>query len=157
MQQKYFRDRMADLMGYLVETVNNTKKYRCPSWLVYDQNFCQLMATRKDEVWMNMDAGIYAQCFVGQHKSVEAWCKTCQLIKHNTSSCPVATYGNGRPPSQRADGGAEPKRSSTISKNFNMKDYKFNNNCYRRHTCSECLGPHPIFKCPNIKDISPAQ
>ena len=38
--------RMADLMAYMVETANNAKKYRWPSWLVYDQNFRQQMAAR---------------------------------------------------------------------------------------------------------------
>ena len=51
--------KVADLMAYMIETANNAKKYCWPSWLVYDQNFHQIMAAKKDEVWAKTDAGIF--------------------------------------------------------------------------------------------------
>ena len=145
--------RMADLMAYMVETANNVKKYRWPSWLVYDQNFRQQMAARKDEVWAKTDVGIYAQCFMNQSKSSEAWCRACQSIEHNSSSCPLATVSQMNRLNQRQELTAEQKRPAvTICKNFNSKGCKFNSNCYRRHVCLECQGAHPKSKCPNLSN-----
>lgn len=141
--------RAADLMAYMMETASNAKKYRWPSWLVYDQNFRQLMAARKYEVWAKIDAGIYAQCFTNQNKHIEVWCRGCQSIEHNSSNCPlgnIRTYQN-----PRSETGTEPpvKRSSTICRNFNTNGCKFNTSCYRHHVCLECQGAHLKSKCPN--------
>ena len=52
--------RAANLMGYLVNMVSNAKKLKWSMWLVYDQNFRQLMAYRQDLVWSKTDPVIYA-------------------------------------------------------------------------------------------------
>lgn len=41
-------ERAVDLMAYFYSTANNARKYRWPLWLVYDQNFRQLMADTQD-------------------------------------------------------------------------------------------------------------
>lgn len=142
--------RAADLMAYLIQTVNNAKKFKWPAWLVYDQNFRQLMADKQDLVWSKPDPGIFAQCFLNMGKSAEAWCKQCHSVEHTSASCPLAPPHNNRSSMARTAEGPD-KLSATICRNYNSKEKgcKWRSNCYRRHLCSECSGPHPKFKCPS--------
>ena len=145
--------RAADLMAYLVETANNAKRYRWPSWLVYDQNFRQ-PSGRKDEVWAKTDLGIFTKCFTDQRKSGEAWCKECRSIKHSSADCPMASHLPITRQEQYRTPGPECKRAATICKIFNTKGSRFASNCYRHHVCPECHGNHPKTKCPNMANSS---
>lgn len=51
---------MPDLMAYQSLIAKASLKYKWPSWLVYDQNFCQEAAGNPSQ------ESIYAQCFTGQ-------------------------------------------------------------------------------------------
>ena len=75
-------DRVANLMAYFFMTANNANKYKWPSWLVYDQNFRQLMANTQDKVWAKTNVGIFAQCFIHAQRASESWCRTCHSIDH---------------------------------------------------------------------------
>ena len=146
--------RAADLMAYPVETANNSKRYRWPSWLVYDQNFHQRMAGRKDEVWAKTDPGIFTKCFTDQCKSGEAWCKECWSIEHSSADCPLASHLTIIRQEQYRTPGPEHKRAATICKNFNTKGCRFALNCYRHHVSMECQRNHPKTKYPNMANSS---
>ena len=112
-------DRAADLMAYFFMTANNANKYKWPSWLVYDQNFCQLMANTQDKVWAKTDVGIFAQCFIHAQRASESWCRTCHSIDHVAGQCPYAPpTGRARQESAPADN----RSRNTICKDFNTKD-----------------------------------
>ena len=148
-------ERAADLMAYLFSTANNARKYKWPSWLVYDQNFRQLMADSQDIRWAKTDASIFAQCFLNAQKSSEGWCKLCLSVDHTSSSCPITPpTGKGKPP----EGTASESKRGTICRDFNAKDKncKWGANCYRRHICADCRGAHPKFKCHSKKEDPPA-
>ena len=155
--------RAADLMAYFFATANNARKYKWPSWVVYDQNFRQIMAENQDTVWAKTIPALFTECFIHAQKSQESWCKRCHAIKHTTSECPYAVAANGQssigqsssrqyteaPPSEHNKG--------AICRDFNGakgKGCKWGANCYRHHICSECWGAHPKFKCPNRKQES---
>ena len=137
--------RASDLMAYFFMTANNARKYKWPSWLVYDQNFRQLMADTRDNVWAKTSPGIFTQCFTNAQKSQESWCRTCYSVEHTSGLCPIA------PPSGKARQDPSPAESkrNTICKDFNNKDKgcRWGANCFRRHICSICRGHHPKAKC----------
>ena len=53
-------EQASDLMAYFYSTASNACKYKWPSWLVYDQNFRQLMADTWDNLWAKTNASIFA-------------------------------------------------------------------------------------------------
>lgn len=146
-------DRATDLMAYFFATANNARKYKWPSWLVYDQNFRQLMADTQDNVWAKTNASIFAQCFINAQKSTDGWCRSCHSIDHVTNSCPHTPHTDSTRP------GTVPteSRRNTTCRDFNTKDKgcRWGANCYRRHICSECRGAHPKFRCSHKKEDAP--
>ena len=148
-------DRAADLMAYFFATANNARKYRWPSWVVYDQNFRQLMAETQDKVWAKTDPSFFTQCFIHAQKSQDSWCKHCHSIEHTAIECPYSSHG-GKPNPEASP--QEPKKGS-ICRDFNNakgKGCRWGANCYRRHVCSDCRGVHPRFKCPTKKTEPPS-
>ena len=84
-------DRAADLMAYLFATANNARKHRWPSWVVYDQNFRQLMAETQDKMWAKTDPSFFTRCFIHAQKSQDSWCRHCHSIEHTAIECPYIT------------------------------------------------------------------
>ena len=152
--------RAADLMAYFFATANNARKYKWPSWVVYDQNFRQIMAENQDTVWAKTIPALFTECFIHAQKSQESWCKRCHAIEHTTSECPYTTAASGQSSigqsSSRQYTEAPPSehKKGVICRDYNGakgKGCKWGANCYRHHICSECRGAHPKFKCPNRK------
>ena len=69
---------LGDLMGYQSLIARVSKKYKWPSWVIYDQNFRQEAASAPDQPLSKADPSLYAQCFTGQERSNENWCSKCQ-------------------------------------------------------------------------------
>lgn len=42
-----------------------SKKFKWPSWIIYDHNFHQKAADIRKKDWAKIDGGIYAQYFTG--------------------------------------------------------------------------------------------
>ena len=148
----------ADLMGYFFLMANNAKKFKWPSWLVYDQNFRQRMADTQDKAWAKTHSGLYASCFLHPQKVAEAWCKTRHGTDHVTSLCPLTPPSRGRTPQQQGAGNVNTGgKRNTICRDFNSKEKgcRWEANCFRRHVCSSCKGPHPLFKCRSKGDENP--
>ena len=59
-------ERLPDLMAYQPLIARASRKYRWPSWLVYDQNFRQEAAGNPELQWGSADLSMYTQCFTGQ-------------------------------------------------------------------------------------------
>ena len=78
----YQPDKLADLMGYQSLIARASKKFKWPSWLVYDQNFRQEAAGNTSLQWAKAEPSLYAQCFTGQEISKENWCSRCHGVDH---------------------------------------------------------------------------
>ncbi len=145
--------RLTDLLGYMSLTARNSKKYKWPSWIVYDQNFRQEAAGNASLTWAKADPSLYAQCFTGQEKATENWCSRCHSVDHQSYECPQAARkrpwnaGPGAQQAQQARG--SPRQSAEICQKFNKYngDCKFGNACRFWHACSKCKGPHPVTRC----------
>ena len=82
--------RIADLMGYQSLIARVSKKYRWPSWVVYDNIFGRKVAGNADQQWAKAEPSLYTQCCMGQEKTTENWCAKCQGLDHVTSDCPYS-------------------------------------------------------------------
>ena len=153
-------ERLPDLMAYQALIVRASKKYRWPSWLVYDQNFRQEAAGNRELLWAKADPSMYAQCFTCQELSGENWCSRCQGLDHTSASCPYQSrkrQWNALP----LEAGSQPPRGKArveqgrdqVCMKFNryQGDCWFGCECKFRHVCSACYGSHPVSKCRESK------
>ena len=145
--------RATNLIAYFFATKSNVRKYRWPSWLVYDHNFWQWMADTQDIVWAKTTPSIFTQCFINEQKSSDSWCRHCHSVDHPTVSCPHSPPLAR--PRQKASSQPQQKKGA-ICRDFNTKEKgcRWGANCYRKHICSECRGNHPRFRCPKKADTS---
>ena len=83
-------DKFMPLMAYMTDMAKNARKYKWPSWVVYDQNFRMHMATTSGMSWSSVNSAIYTQCFLNQEITrAELWCKIYHTIDHvSISSTP---------------------------------------------------------------------
>ena len=133
---KRYPEKAAALMAYMYEMAKNARKFKWPSWVIYDQNFRQKMATKPGLDWASIDSTVYAESFMHMNISpTESWCKTCQSIDHPSSACPVTP----RPPKRR-------RLTEIICRNYNTKGCSYNG-CRYAHKCSNCKGAHPASSC----------
>ena len=54
----HYPSKAADLAAYMFRTACHAKRFKWPSWVVYDQNFRQEMAGRPQESWAKVDSSI---------------------------------------------------------------------------------------------------
>ena len=146
---------LRDLMGYQSLIARASKKYKWPSWVVYDQNFRQEVAGAPDQVWAKADPSLYAQCFTGQEKNSENWCGRCQGLDHTSNECPYPprkrpwSGASGGGPNNPRGGAAGSGRSDQPCLKYNryQGDCRFGRDCRFQHVCSNCQGAHPVSRC----------
>ena len=81
-----------ELMAYQAVIARASRKFKWPSWIVYDQNFGQEAAGNPSQSWVKVEPSLYAQCFTGQEVQGEGWCTTCQGVDHSTADCPFQPW-----------------------------------------------------------------
>ena len=141
--------RLPELMAYQFDMAKYARKYRWPSWVIYDINYCREAVSRPALSWTEAagprEAKIFAQCFTAMAKDpTEAWCRTCQSLDHSTLGFPMTPrqkWPCREGESLRSSG------STQICYNYNTKGCTFER-CHRRHICLRCREHHPHFKCP---------
>ena len=138
-------ERLADLMGYQSLIARVSKKYKWPSWVIYDQNFRQEAIGNPDQPWAT---SLYMQCFTGQELS---WCTKCQGLDHSSADCP---YQTRKCPWSTVAGstGGTPRNSRNEQQpclNYNryQENCRFGRECHFQHVCSNCRGPYPVSRC----------
>lgn len=127
--------RLADLMGYQALIAKASKKFKWPSWVVYDQNFRQDAAGNPDLPWAKVDPSLYAQCFTGQEALRESWCSKCQGLDHQSAECPFAAR---KRPWGTGPGAANPpqaKSGSWSGQEVCQKYNRFNKDCRLGKVC----------------------
>ena len=82
-------DHISELMAYQLEIVKCVKKYKWPSWVIYNTNFRQA-ANTPGLSWASIEPGIYSQCFTNMPKDPsDVRCKTCHSLNHAMAQCPT--------------------------------------------------------------------
>ena len=137
-------EKFSPLMAYMTDMAKNARKYKWPSWVVYDQNFRMHMASTAGMNWSSVNSSIYTQCFLNQEITrAEPWCKNFQALDHVSVSCPSA------PRSAKRRRAAEPTNQNfgkPVCCNFNTKGCTYVG-CRYLHKCWHCKGPHPATAC----------
>ena len=143
--------RVPDLMAYSFATASNARRYKWPSWVVYDQNFCQLMAENQDLEWAKTNPSLFTQCFIHTQKAQDDWCRVCQSVEHATSYAPTLRL----------------KANQTRRRNLRRAPYAGISQPQRKRLQVRSKtatagtfaltvgGAHPKFKCPSRKSESP--
>ena len=149
-------ERLPSLMAYLSETAKNAKKFKWPSWVIYDQNYRQEMATRGETNWADIEPRMYTQIFMDQKRTTEQWCRECFAADHVADDCPYSSRQSRRPrpASSKVD-------DKNICRKYNDRDRQCTfKNCRFSHVCRTCRGRHPQFLCPASqppKDSTPSK
>ena len=81
-------ERASSLLMYNAAIAKLSKKFKWPSWIVYDHNFRTEAADTGRTDWGKIDGSIYAQCFAGMSLSAEGWCTLCKSMDHTRGTCP---------------------------------------------------------------------
>ena len=134
---------IAELMAYMVEMAKYAKRFQWPSWVIYDQNFRQEMATRPGLVWSRADPAIFSQCFLGMAKqSAEAWCRYCHSVDHTSDLC-----GDAPRKAPRMQLSTSATGTTQICRNFNSPKGCSFQLCKYLHKCTICKGSHAKVHC----------
>ena len=81
---------LPEFMAYQIKTAKCAKKYKWPSWIIYDINFRKVAAGRLGLSWASVESSIYTQCFTCMAKDPsDVWCRNCQSLDHGTATCPI--------------------------------------------------------------------
>ena len=130
-------------MRYQFDKAKYSRKYKWPSWVIFDMNFRQEAACRPNLSWAeaagHRESKIYSQCFTGMSKDPrESWCRTCQSLDHSTSLCPMMPPTKTQKECQPMEAAG---KSSEICRNYNTKGCTYPK-CQRQHICLHCKEPH---------------
>ena len=140
--------RLNDLIGYMAQIAKTSLRFRWPSWVIYDLNFRQEAASRGIPDWAHLDPSLFAQCFTGQAKQQEAWCKTCHSLDHSSDQCPLLPPQPKRPKPFTSNQPALPPRlSQEVCRRYNKENCS-GDKCRYKHCCLKCSGAHPASRCP---------
>ena len=138
-------ERITDLLGYMCQIVRASHRFKWPSWIIYDQNFRQEAAEHNQTSdWARIDSSLFAQCFTGQSKSSESWCKSCHSLDHLSDACPLRP-----PPAKRPKALSSRPYDSEVCRRFNTSNggCPFGARCRYAHRCTKCGGDHPSKLC----------
>ena len=82
--------RAQSLFQYSAIVAKLSKKFRWPSWIIYDQQFRHEAADASNTKWDRVDSSIHAQCFTGMSLYIceEGWCSLCASLDHVRTTCP---------------------------------------------------------------------
>ena len=139
--------RSNNIFGFMSQIAKASQRFKWPSWVIYDLNFWQEAASRAITEWAQLDPSLFAQCFMGQSKQHEPWCKMCHSLDHGSDSCPTAPPQQKRPKFTATIQSTPPPRSQEACRRYN-KELCIWERCRFKHCCLKCSGPHHALRCP---------
>ena len=165
-----------ELISYQLLIVQQSQKFRYPSWLRYDIDFRTWAAQTGTRSWSQINPQCYALAFTGQGSSSQ-WCPICFIDGgSHTIDCPNFTLPTPtqylssqlpspqsrqvptRPPPHRPllsspsqlPPPKRPQFDHCILYNKQDGNCPYGRDCKYAHCCSHCKNPgHPITRCPN--------
>ena len=82
-------ERAPSLLSCIATICKISKRYKWPSWMIYDEQFRQVAAGTGKNDWSKTDGGIHSYCFNGQCIDTSPWCSTCKTLDHSSETCLV--------------------------------------------------------------------
>ena len=157
-------DRAQSLLMYSAIIACLSKKFRWPSWIIYDQYFRQEAADTGKTDWSKIDSSIHAQCFTGMSLCAEGWCSICTSMDHIKATCPYRsaddpqgpkrpmTKPSYRPPPKRARPQFKSDETCRKWNKYRYMDCPHGEACIYTHVCSICqANDHGALRCPLAK------
>ena len=80
-------ERAPSLLSYMATICKFSKRYKWPSWIIYDEQFRQEAAETGKSDWSKTDGGIHSYCFNGQCIDTSPWCSSCKTLDHSSETC----------------------------------------------------------------------
>ena len=138
-------------MAYQLEIVKCTKKYKWPSWVIYDANFRQQSTNTPSLLWASIEPGIYSQCFMNMpNNSSDVRYKKCHSLDHTTAHCPTMPPQKIPRKDKKVTSLDAGMNEVAISGNCNIKGCTYPH-CARQHICLNCRKKHPCtFKVQGV-------
>ena len=157
-----YPERAQSLLMYSAVIARLSKKFRWPSWIIYDQYFRQEAADTGKTDWSKIDSSIHTQCFTGMSLSAEGWCSICTSMDHTKYTCPYRTQdespGSKRPIAKMGPSAKRARpyvKSEDACRKWNKYHYMscpHGDLCAYTHECSICRSTdHGALKCPQAK------
>ena len=154
-------ERVQSLLMYSATIARLSKKFRWPSWIIYDQYFRQEAADTGKADWSKIDSSIYTQCFTGMALT-DGWCSICTSMDHVKGSCPYQSTeeqlgqkrpaSKSRPPQKRPRPQSKSEEACRKWNKYNYMDCPHGESCIYTHGCSICRATdHGALKCPQAK------
>ena len=122
-----------------------SKKFKWPSWVIYDLNFRQEAADSGLLDWSKIDGGIHAQCFNEMSLSAEGWCTICNSMDHPSDEQPspkrplAMKTPNTKPAKRSRIPGSNSKACRKWNRLNTYIDCPFGDSCIYRHVCAKCF------------------
>ncbi len=157
-----YPERAQSLLMYSATIARLSKKFRWPSWIIYDQYFRQEAADTGKTDWAKIDSSIHTQCFTGMSLSAEGWCSICTSMDHTKQTCPYRPQeeftGSKRPLTRTGTPAKKARvhfRSEEACRKWNKYHYMscpHGESCAYVHECSVCRATdHGALRCPQVK------
>ena len=151
------------LFSYMATICKFSRRYKWPSWIVYDEQFRQEAAETGKLEWAKVDGGIHSYCFNGQCIESSPWCSACKSLSHTSDACPLKSASGFKRPLPGARRGAPPKKRPAPGsiqepcRKWNRPDKPdcpFGDTCIYQHICQSCKAPdHAESSCPRAKSL----
>ena len=136
-------------MAYQLEIVKCVKKYKWPSWVIYNTNFRQA-ANTPGLSWASIEPGIYSQCFTNMLKDPsDVRCKTCHSLNHAMAQCPTMPPQKILRKDKKVTSFDAGMNGVAICQNYNTKGCTYPH-FSRRHIYLNCHKKHPLSKCKEL-------
>ncbi len=145
--------RAQSLFLYSALIARLSKKFRYPSWIVYDITFRQEAAYTGTANWAKVDCSIHTQCFTGMSLCEEGWCALCTALDHTRATCP---YEDDQPAQNGKRRPVTTPRTPLTCRKWNRHHYMncpHGDQCVYAHVCSMCHSvEHGMIKCRRKPD-----
>ena len=157
-----FPEKAAELWAYQTTILHAAHTYEGANWVAYDRLYRREMLAKKDLNWSVPNPRLYSEAFTGRAKR-HPQCPHCLSEDHVAASCPhnpnppIMGWFQGTPQLQLGLAASQlqpslaslpkPTNQQEVCRNFNANRCRFIR-CRYSHICSECLGPHAAFHCP---------
>ena len=123
-------DNVPELMAYQAITAKASRKFKWPSWVIYDQNFRQEAASSACQLWAKVEPSLYAQCFTGQEVQGKAGVPHVRVLTTPQQTAPSsqgsAPAGSSKP---------TPKGGVALRNEVCKKYNRFNGDCSYGQRC----------------------
>ena len=168
-----------EMLGYQRIIASLNLRFPITTWMTYDIKFRTLAASYPSLRWDIRHLDTWVECISMPKSQPERWpCPHCGSMYHYPQRCPFragssstdatrqlpitghATHSPAPQPAPTISSQSHlPQQLSPICRDFNNRRSCPRANCFFRHVCLQCYGPHPQYACQTtqVGQLAPRQ